>query len=479
MATEALGSQIVSASQEGGVNKNNFINSLTQGAFSQLGKVPNTILGLTQGARGASDIAQGNTAQGITELGMGALALKGAKNQKGLFLNKPVVTGSKQIPIPKDYEGKITIPEAKGMAHQKFGLSIFDNQVKPSGSDYSHGYDVNNAQKYDLIRPSIQESAQATNERIASYGKALQDVKDKYGDPRVIDLNAALAATKKKLMGSGKDFNQGSYDAAAKKLIAEMNKFDPTWRTTKSEFTTGWKAKAAAGDLASFERDPLKAGETTPKEKFFNEFYTQLKNQLEENAPPQYKDINKALTDLFPIQKALNRRVPVDVRNNKLSLGDLITGTAALAHPSTIPIFAAMKASKSLPFARFLSNLGPKEQPFIPGAVPDLPQYPQLEANLRNPPQYPRIKDGGIRVAPKAEGPQLTQDQIKARLWQSGTLNLQNTGPSPRFNLPSKASLPGQINLPSPGVLSGQEILRNIINTKAKEVPTKMRFKKK
>lgn len=422
-ATNFLGNLGVGTLQSGGVTKEGIQNAALAGLFSQAGKIPNVLFGGTQTARGVYDIAQGEYEKGIPESVLGILGLRGAKSQKGLVFDQPIVTGSKQISTPSEYEGKTIIPEKKGMPQQRLGLSIIEQQVKPNAKDYSHGFNINNFSKYDVIRPSLQDTAQTINGRIAAYGKELQKVKDIYGDPRVIDLNAALTETKKKLIGQGKDFNQSSYKNAAKLLESELTSFDPTWRSTKSEFTTGWKAKAAAGDRASFERDPLKAGEETPNERFYNEFYSQIKKQLEDNAPPQYKKINEALTELFPLQKAVNRRLPVDVRNNSISLTDAIGGVAALAHPSTIPILAALKASKSLPLARFLTNLGQKEQPFIPGEIPQRhvpPMIPEKTTSISEM-QYPPIQ------------------------------------------------------LPSPGVLSGQQILREIITKK----PIDVRFKKK
>ena len=82
----------VSAKEQGKVTPESALMASVSGVAGQLGKIPQYVLGSGQVASGVGEYAAGNKAQGLVDIGMGALGLKGAHETSGLFTNHESMT---------------------------------------------------------------------------------------------------------------------------------------------------------------------------------------------------------------------------------------------------------------------------------------------------------------------------------------------------------------------------------------------------
>lgn len=382
IGTEALGAAGVGSLQQGEVNKDVLASAGLQGGFSALGKVPQVALGAAQGLRGAKQIYEGDTQQGLTNLGFGALGIYGGLKSKGLILDKPIseLTARPQVSAePSATAGMkaASIPQAEGNFAQKLGKRIQNVELRPSQADYRSGFNINNVSKYD-VAGSVPEVLDKTQKRIAGYMQTVDKIAQEYGDPQVVSYKNALDSVKERYLGQGKSLNQKAYQDAVDRLGYELDLNNPGWREGNLDsFKNGLQTKRLAGIQAAFEHDPIKKL-STPSEDVYNQFYISLKNQLESAAPKEFAEANKAISELIPIQNAALRRIPIETRNNVVSLSDLLGGMSVAIDPKAIPVAILSKVTRNPGAAKLLMSMGKREAPFIPGEIPKKPSYPLL-----------------------------------------------------------------------------------------------------
>ena len=124
-------------------------------------------------------------------------------------------------------------------------------------------------------------------------------------------------------------------------------KYGEDWRNKDIGFMDAIDDKRSAGSTAVFNHDTLKKV-VGPSEKVWNDFYSLLRKATEENAPKEFADVNKAISDLIPIELAYKRRVRQLDKNNMFGLYDYIGGLGAFtAHPTAIAIPLIHRAMKS------------------------------------------------------------------------------------------------------------------------------------
>lgn len=78
---------------------------------------------------------------------------------------------------------------------------------------------------------------------------------------------------------------------------------------------------------------------------------------IEKNAPEGVKELNKQMSDLIPISNAALRRLPVEQRNNMISLTDSIGLFSAIFDPRSLALLGANRLAKSGKFGNFLMNV--------------------------------------------------------------------------------------------------------------------------
>ena len=81
---------------------------------------------------------------------------------------------------------------------------------------------------------------------------------------------------------------------------------------------------------------------------------------INKTAPSRVKGINKEMSELIPISNAVIRRIPIEARNQALSLTDQMGLYASVFDPRALALIGANRLSKSGKFGQFLVNVSEK-----------------------------------------------------------------------------------------------------------------------
>lgn len=237
------------------------------------------------------------------------------------------------------------------------GDKIMNAEIKPSKADIEDGFSIDNLKKYNLggTLSQIQQKSQAAltdlynqlSEKLASSGETL-DLAPVY-DKTVNDLKTGSNLMK----GFGANT---SMDGALKQLQNEILTVNPDGGISIPDAQLVKQGAGAMGAWSFGGTDP----DATAREAVYNKFYTNLKEAIEQKSPQSVKLINRAMSEIIPIQNAVLRRIPIASRNNPLSLTDFIGLVASASHPAALGPTILNFLSKSGAVGNQLSKFAPK-----------------------------------------------------------------------------------------------------------------------
>ncbi len=243
--------------------------------------------------------------------------------------------------------------EAVGDLFKKAGEKIEISTLKPSkrvikdvyvkkGENPTQKF-IDNVFKYGLDG-DIDTALKKINGKFDDLSSQLS-AKIKASDAK-IDIEAAFARSVDKLtespsksFGSNKDL-----EGIVKNILGEIQYISPDGIVSIADAQNIKRAVGTKGAWVNGLTDP----EAAARQKVYNAFYSELKQEIEKNAPDGVKEINRQLSDLMPIEQAIIERIPVKTRNDMVSLTDVIGTTGAiLSGPKGWAIPIVNKMSKS------------------------------------------------------------------------------------------------------------------------------------
>ena len=206
----------------------------------------------------------------------------------------------------------------------KFSRKAMTTAISPSVTDIKHGFRVGNVFKHNL-QGSIPQMAQKTKAKIGELAGQLQSAVAKHGDVEIDALNLLQESSEAVRRGGAKNFGKLSdLQAAETKFIDELAQIAPSGKVGLVE---AQKLKQAVGEMGAFA-DGVSTLEMRALENLANEFYSKIRIAVEAGAP-EVRAINKALSEVIPINAALIRRLPAHERKRFLELGDMIVISGA------------------------------------------------------------------------------------------------------------------------------------------------------
>ena len=225
----------------------------------------------------------------------------------------------------KDYVGKGLI---------KTGEKIETSLIKPSQTDVKDGFNVKNIFKYDLSG-DLKTSFDKTSNNLEYLSNQLREV---IGESKnTINLDKVYNKVESKLLSAqGKTKMFGANTKISSALDYLKNEIISLKNPVVS-IPDAQIVKRASGLMGAWQygaRDP----EATAMEKVFNEFYTELKVSIEKNSPPGVEPLNKAISELIPIQNAIIRRIPIAERNQSLGIIDALSLVESFSNPKALSI---------------------------------------------------------------------------------------------------------------------------------------------
>lgn len=382
MGTEAASTAGIAASQRGEFGKEGLREAAFSAAVAPLGKIPGIAFGGSQVIQGASQVSEGDIASGATNIGLGLAQAWSSAKQKGILLDEPVSMvikgGTPQVsgePQRKDISMAI---EQLPTLRQRWGERISNASLRFTKSDRDAGADVKTGAVYDVQRSSLGETLDETQKRIAGYNDVVKEVVAKSGDPMLIDARPALESVRKKYAAPGTSLSAPKYAKIIDEVESALDSFMPDWKDRKLAVTEALKMRREFGKQAVFHHDPINKGDNALKEEIYNALYIEMKKELDANLPPQFKGANEALSRLIPYQNAILRRLPIEERQNILTITDNMTTLAGIFDPKALALGFINRVTRSPSVGRMLMQSGPIEKPFLPGDIPAAPVYPQI-----------------------------------------------------------------------------------------------------
>lgn len=215
------------------------------------------------------------------------------------------------------------------------GEKIETALVKPSKADYADGFNTGNIFKY-----KVGGTLDQTYEKVADkLGELNMRAKAMVASsPATVDLGQVFQRARARLgavAGGASLRNLGqntAIEAAFQKLESDPAMRDAIKAGGTINLPTAQEAKMAMGDLGSWLHDPSGRTIVDPDskalEKVANTLYDEFKQELEHKAVGPLRDVNRQMSELIPIRRAIIRRIPVEARSNVMNIGDLF----ALSH---------------------------------------------------------------------------------------------------------------------------------------------------
>jgi len=148
----------------------------------------------------------------------------------------------------------------------------------------------------------------------------------------------------------------------------------------EASLTTTNKFKQRVGDEGNwaFGAD---SSETRGRTAVANYLYPILRQAIEDKAGqagPAIHDLNQQIGDILPVRDSAMRRVPVEIRNEALSLSEqLLLGGALTGHPAALAAIGVRRALRSGTIANKLAQIGGVRGT---ARIPQPGDYPQVTA---------------------------------------------------------------------------------------------------
>lgn len=248
--------------------------------------------------------------------------------------------------------------------------------IRPTRPDIRAGYKDENVVKHQIFG-SLDQALEKTSTKLKTLNSQLKGAIKEVGDVPTVKLATVVDRLKKTAQPGSGDIKQFGSLAQKNKAFREMeDELDllfgndangvPKWRSTTLTFEELIDLKRRVGLRGAFEYDPL-TKKTSPVGEAYNKFYDILKKEAEQPwQSGQFKNVNKQISELIPIEQAIIRRLPVEERNNAIGLIDSISGGLALqtGDPMVLTVAAANRAMKSGRVAGGLNTLANRLQKF-------------------------------------------------------------------------------------------------------------------
>lgn len=198
---------------------------------------------------------------------------------------------------------------------------------------YKHGLEGNLEQAHKKIISKFDDLTAQLKNKISDSGAKI-DIADTF-----INTMEDLKTNPAKSFGSNQKMEN-----IVNEVLGEIELIAPNGVV---DIADAQDIKRAVGAMGAWVYG-VKDSEATAREKVYNAFYTKLKEAIEKNAPEGVKEINREISELIPIEKAIIHRLPVAKRNDLISLTDVIATTGAiLSGPKGWGLAVINKISKS------------------------------------------------------------------------------------------------------------------------------------
>jgi hypothetical protein len=268
--------------------------------------------------------------------------------------------------------GKVAKGVISSLVPSKVSEKVMMSYLKPPKDVYYDGFDIKNVSKYDLYGNTKEIAEKAQIKINGLLGQVEGKLKEATDQGATVDASAALMDALSEIKANplkypklfaGETPESMPIVSATKKLTTMIEQISQGNYENLGLLDAN-KIKQAVGEIGAdafgkrtIEEDALEA--------IAAKTYMKLKNQIEEKSPEGVRELNKQISEIIPIKTAAIRRTPVDERQNIMSLGTLMSATAAVTTGNALPLTVAVAEAtvKSPKLAKFLNEFKPLEKP--------------------------------------------------------------------------------------------------------------------
>lgn len=253
------------------------------------------------------------------------------------------------------------------------GEKIQFTKIRPTSADIADGFKVENIKKYDLggsldqtflktqiklnkLTAQLKSTLTATQKFWTAEERFPVDLNKIY--QRVVNNFSKVEGLRLKQFG-----DIGAIENRALKQLGEEIQL-ATGGTGNADILSAQFIKQGAGRKGAWQFGRVEP-DANAIEQVYSNFYRELNTELKNLGHKAYQTINAQISELIPIQNAIIRRMPVEQRNNVISLTDSIALYGSIFDPKALVLLGAQKLSKSGRFANVLIKAGEalKKQP--------------------------------------------------------------------------------------------------------------------
>lgn len=245
-----------------------------------------------------------------------------------------------------------------GAGSEAVGKKIQQTIIRPNAKDYADGFKIDNLQKYKIGGGSKDMLIQ-TEQLLNTKGKAINDISKSIDE--AVDLNKVAEMTRKQF--GGDKFATFAENPGIERVLTQVddNIKNVAGENGKATFWQALQAKRSAGQKGAWvfgSADPDANAVEQVYTAFYKNLNAEMKRIAEKTGNTQLITLNKEVSELIPISNAMTRRMPIEMRNNLISLTDTIGLVGSAMDPHALAILGANKLSKSGVFADILVKAG-------------------------------------------------------------------------------------------------------------------------
>ena len=299
--------------------------------------------------------------------------------QKHPLITRAVNTGmnfASVIPVAGGEKAALQAPfeairSPLGKSLMKTGNRLENTTLKILDTDAKQGARIENIGKYGLFGKPEKVYTNAKGQ-ISSLANDLDEkLKTAAQNPENnVNVSSMLSKTRENILKNERmsEIEKTKYENAINEIGTELEKpyldaggFPKDVNLLEAQLLKRYVGKS--GDWLSNPGGGMRPSpEATIKAKVYNSIYDQLKKELENKGGEGIKEINTALSELIPLERAAGRRMLVTTRKNPISIEDFIGGLTTAATIGTNPLPALLTlgniASKSPLTAKGIYGLG-------------------------------------------------------------------------------------------------------------------------
>lgn len=272
----------------------------------------------------------------------------------------------------------------------KLATKIEDVVIKPTKADIRGGFKTSNVFKYDL-GGSLKQVLNKSQNKLNAFAKRLDGVIDDVntqGFTTNVDLLSAAQRAENKI-ARAKQFGQiGKIRKQFKNIRDEIA--EVANEAGASDFKTAIMVKRGAGRQGAWAYkypDPDASAIEQAYTAFYNELKTTTEKVAERTQRPEFIQLNKAISDIIPIQSAALRRLPVASRNQVLGLKAPILLMGSLFEPNALALLGVDKILQSGRFANYLAKTSQSTAPALTPRVVSAINQPETQGTEGEIPQ--------------------------------------------------------------------------------------------